>query len=728
MTRGLLLVALMAMSGKAFAQVDLVDPDVKPAKKRAPPKPKPKPDEVEGEGDLTRQPLDLKPGEQPDIAEPAPDEEEPEKPAAPEKPVKKAPEKKPEAPVEKPRPQVAPIAVPRHSDADFDAAWEKWRAANANQVNDPKAEAQARAELVSLKTEAGAANLETWSVAMLRAAEAHEERGSSAAAVDLALTAVELAPDLPAPQFGLARAYFEADPSEVPRYFLTVKAGVTRLLADPRSLRPVIADLIAAVLLALAITGVLVVIVLLARRLKYFLFDVHFFFPRAVPRWQSSAMGLLFLTLPIVFRWGLVPSLLFAFLAMTLYLTLAERVVATVLIACIGMLPVLAPFVVRATAFADTPAELAWQLEAGGSGAEAIAQRVAKRAAEDKAQFGELFALGTFELHRGKLDLAVPRLKAALLKQPGEPRAQVNLAVAMLLSGDLENPFELLETAGACSRELGCNRSVAPTELAAPWYDLARLYQRRVATFGVEKAATEIDKGNAAMAEAKTRDASLAERKDADKPTAGTYLMTLPMAKADLLALTVSPEAEARVRSQLTQVLLGDRNEPWAPLYPLSACLLLIALGGLSFRVGAARACGKCGNAMSQRDDPTLSPGSNLCTQCVNVFSKKGVVPAALKVRKQVEVARFTSRMDRISFGLGIVCSGLGHVFKGLPVRGALYAFLFLFAAVAFWLRDGVMRTPFEGVPLWLKVLPIALLFLGVYGLSLRALFKKQGV
>jgi hypothetical protein len=60
-------------------------------------------------------------------------------------------------------------------------------------------------------------------------------------------------------------------------------------------------------------------------------------------------------------------------------------------------------------------------------------------------------------------------------------------------------------------------------------------------------------------------------------------------------------------------------------------------------------------------------------------------------------------------------------------VRGTLYAFFFLFAAVAFWLRDGVLRTPFEGVPLWLKLLPLALLFVGVYGLSLRALFKKQG-
>jgi hypothetical protein len=716
--------ALLLLAAPAFAQVDMVDPDVKPTGKRA--KPKHKLEDVYGnegrEPSSGSQPVDLKPGEAPEIAEPAEDDDvRPTK--VHEKQTKKAPDKKPDAPAPKPKAAVAPIAVTKRTDADLDAAWERWRTANANLSADPAAEARARAELLKLKTEVGARDIEPWGVALLRAADAHESQGSSATAMELATAAVELAPDLPAPQFGLARAYFHADPSEIPRYFGTVKSGVAKLLSDPRYLRPALADIVTALLIAFSITAVLVVIVLLARRLRYFLFDAHFFFPRAVPRWQSAAIALMLLSLPVVFRLGLVPSLLVAFLTMTLYLTFAERIVAAVLISCVGLLPMVGPLVVRMTAFADTPAELAWQLEKGGPGAEAVAQVVQKRAAEDKASYGELFALGTFELRRGKIDLAVPRLKSALLKQPGEPRAQVNLAVAMMIDGDLENPVELLEKAGACSHEVGCERNTPPTDLAAPWFDLSRLFDRRVTQGGV---AMDTDRMNAAMAEARARDATISDKKD-DKPLANTYLMTLPLAQSELVALTASPEAEARVRSQLTTMLLGEVNQDWAPFYPLAACLALIGLGSLSLRLAAARSCNKCGNPMSHRDDPSLSPGSPMCTQCVNVFSKKGVVPPALKVRKQVEVARFTSRMDRVSFGLGIVCSGLGHVFKGQSVRGAFYTFGFMFAAVAFWLRDGVLRSPFEGVPLWLKVLPLVLLFLGVYGMSLRALFKKQG-
>jgi hypothetical protein len=111
----------------------------------------------------------------------------------------------------------------------------------------------------------------------------------------------------------------------------------------------------------------------------------------------------------------------------------------------------------------------------------------------------------------------------------------------------------------------------------------------------------------------------------------------------------------------------------------------------------------------------------------VNVFSKKGVVPPSLKVRKQVEVARYQSRMERLTFGLGLLCSGMGHVFKGLPVRGTVYAFLFLFSLVAVALRDGVLRVPFEGLPFWVRVVPLGMLLVGVWGLSVRALFKKQG-
>jgi hypothetical protein len=42
-----------------------------------------------------------------------------------------------------------------------------------------------------------------------------------------------------------------------------------------------------------------------------------------------------------------------------------------------------------------------------------------------------------------------------------------------------------------------------------------------------------------------------------------------------------------------------------------------------------------------RRCDPELGIGSVLCTQCLNVFSRKGLVPPQLKARKQAQVDRY---------------------------------------------------------------------------------------
>ena len=126
------------------------------------------------------------------------------------------------------------------------------------------------------------------------------------------------------------------------------------------------------------------------------------------------------------------------------------------------------------------------------------------------------------------------------------------------------------------------------------------------------------------------------------------------------------------------------------------------------------------------RCDPELGRGSEMCHQCVNVFARKDVVPPPVKVRKQVEVARYQGRMDKLAFAFGLVCSGAGHLFAGLPVRGAIYAFFFLFAVVMFFFRAGVLRAPYADPSFFLRLAVLAVVFLAVYLLPLRGLYKRQ--
>src|SRR5437762_1669046 len=112
---------LLVTAGAAWAQVDLVDPDAKPKKTTPQPKPKAAEPAAAPEGDT-----EGKDDETPDEEEEAP-KEEPKKEQPKVAPKKEAPKKAETAA----RAPVAPIIVTRLNDADLDAAWDRWRVANA---------------------------------------------------------------------------------------------------------------------------------------------------------------------------------------------------------------------------------------------------------------------------------------------------------------------------------------------------------------------------------------------------------------------------------------------------------------------------------------------------------------------------------------------------------------------------------------------------------------------
>ncbi len=232
------------------------------------------------------------------------------------------------------------VRVVHVTDAQLTAAWDEWRKAAVLGSSD--AEVKARAALLRLREEAGSPSLEPFSVGFLRAALSRQAAGDSGKAVDLASDAVRLAPRLPAATLGLVQVYAQVDPGNVGRIFDTGRAWLSLSLDDPRTRRSLIADICTALLTAICVLAMVVISVLFLRRVRLFLHDFHFLFPRSLARWQSAAIAILLLLLPIVFRMGVALALLTAFAMVTLYLSLRERVVALVLLAFVGVVPTLA--------------------------------------------------------------------------------------------------------------------------------------------------------------------------------------------------------------------------------------------------------------------------------------------------------------------------------------------------------------------------------------------------
>jgi hypothetical protein len=203
-------------------------------------------------------------------------------------------------------------------------------------------------------------------------------------------------------------------------------------------------------------------------------------------------------------------------------------------------------------------------------------------------------------------------------------------------------------------------------------------------------------------------------------------VLSLPLPPSELQALDAGEVAGERVEAQVSRKLVAGMTGPVAWALPGLLGGVLFGWGFLRQKLNASKVCEKCGRPACRRCDPELGLGSLMCTQCVNVFARKGQVPAQMRTRKEAQVAEHRTWMDRVALGFSALMAGAGHVFAGLPVRGALYAFLFLFGVGAVVFHGGVLRAPYGEAPAYLKLTLAGVLLLPVYLLTLRGLYKRQ--
>ncbi|MBX5482330.1 MAG: hypothetical protein IRZ16_10915 [Myxococcaceae bacterium] len=638
--------------------------------------------------------------------------------AKPDRAPSSEPAPKPAPPAPPPaKPAPPPIQVPTGTDADLLKRWLAWRAA-VEKPNRAGAE-EAKRELLSLRDQLGVTDLDAFATAAARGAKTRQDNDDPVGAIELASAAVELAPHLATAHFALARAWFLSDPTDVGRWGRELKETAVSFWRDPRFLRAAVGDLGAALLAALIATAAAVIAILFLRRARYFLHDFHHLFPRAAARWQTVPLALILLSLPLVFRLGFIPALLVLFLAVSAYLGWTERVLAAVLIALLGLAPLGAAAIARASAFSGTVAEDLAALERGGPDGTRAAARVQARVDDGTASFEEEFALGRFLLRRGQLEKATGMFKKAALVNGNDARLLVNLGNARLGLGDVETATTLYARA-----------TEQDAELAAGFFNAARLHYRKAQTLYDAAEAAELERAQSAQLVALQLDPSLSRLVDLpkDKPQPLNLLLASPgLTPAEIRAHATLPDEGERVRAQLTWRLIGMTPGVLAHGLPAALALAVLGLGAFGGALSVSRACDKCGRAVCRRCDPELSGGGSLCGQCVNVFARKGLVAPQVKVRKQLEVDRYQARNERLAWLFGIVCSGGGHLYGGATLRGALYAFCFLFLVFLALFREGLIRAPFGELPVLLRLIPAGIVLLSVYFLSLRSLRRAQG-
>jgi tetratricopeptide (TPR) repeat protein len=607
-----------------------------------------------------------------------------------------------------------PLLVPTEGDDTLLQAFNAWK--DAERVRDPKGSRAARDRLLELRDTLAIADLESVSLALLRGARIRAEGKDGAGAVELAQSAVSLSPEVADAHWGLLRAHLGNDLFDLGRLWADTRNATRAALADPRWSRGLLGDIGATVLVAWLATALAALLVLFVRTLPSLVHDVHHAFPKGVARWQAGALLILVLLLPWVFRLGLLFPSLVLFAAVTFYVEAKERWLLAVLLAGACLVPPLAGALAQVTTFAGTPAEDVLQLERGGLEAAPAAAHVQSRIEAARATYSEVYALARWEFRRGKLEAARAHAEKALALRAGDARAQT------LLGNVAFAETKWPEAIAAYTKA-----SEADPTLPDPLWNVSRVYRRRAKTLSDDAVGPELDRAQNSAAAAQRLDERLMTRADPpdSHPAMNLTLMTPALSRAEP-PVTDGPERRTRVTAQLGQTLVGGLDPSAAVLVPLAGVAVLAGLGFVRGSRGVSRGCHKCGRAACRPGEPQQVEDSQLCHQCVNVYTRRGKVAPMARVNKEMEVRQHQASVSRWAYGLGLVWSGAGHLFTGLPVRGALHAFVFAFGITVAINREGLLRTPglSVGAVGWLV---LALVLLAVtWGASLRHLARER--
>jgi tetratricopeptide (TPR) repeat protein len=585
--------------------------------------------------------------------------------------------------------------------------WQERRTALREQ--DPARTTAAEGAILEAKRDLAIENLFMHAASEVRESRRALEANLPGEALARAEFAARLAPDYPDAHLAVARARLARPPREFGRIFAALGAAGGAALRDPYTTRAFLADLLGATLAALFAASALTILLLFVRCVRLFLHDFHHLpLLRGTAPTQTGFLALVLLSLPLAFGLGPAVGLAVLLLSAWLYLRTAERVVATIALAALVLLPHAAGRAARMAAWTGSSGEVVHLLEHGAVSDEEAAEIVA-RVSETPGSPALYAALGRHAKRRGDLEGAL-RWYAAADPDGREAEIRVNVGNVLFLKGDLE---------GARAAYLAATDRAGSdlTTLAAAHFNLSRLYLR---TADVERSAAALDK-------AQQVDGELVQAMGPgeDDLSANSYLADLPVPAAKISALVASDGSAEAVREALVARLGGALPRDLWPWVPGVAIALLWLLALVAGRIDPAHACERCGRPACRRCDGLAG---SLCGQCVNVFQKRGVVDSRDRLRKEAQVRRH-ERGERFVFrALAILGGGAGHVFGGAPGRGFALIVGLSFAWFVIWFWRGVLPPPQPSAYAFAGKLLVAIpLAVAIYAFAIRDAFRRTG-
>ncbi len=553
-------------------------------------------------------------------------------------------------------------------------------------------------KLTELRTDLGLPSLEPMSSVLLYAAQEAAEQGSHDEALALCEGAAALSDHMSAPHIEAMRHSFDGSPLGISAMIKGLRGALDRLPEDLKSQLTLLGNGAQAATWLMLLLVLLFALAAAIRYARYAATDIRRFLPRGVGQRQALVLYSTALAVPIIFGLGLLPTAVCWLAVLACFQRTPERIVATILLAGVAMLPGWSGQVHSSIAYSGSPAATLQRCNQGPCSAAEEAD-IHHWANNHVHPYESHFTLALLAKRRagmgqeGQLERAVHFITLANgIESTAEGlNLEGNLAYLTALrscpEGDRDPSPERRPEIESRLREAvalwKAAYDISPNALA-PLYNsqaiLRQLGDDDVAdpllTLALKRNTMEVTRWNRDIA----MENNLLLCRMIDNGNRHLMDMTLPVSRLRSAARGDSGDSTALLLPYAS-LFVGNVGADRIGLTGLAGIAGIFLFSILAWLVRASRDCTRCGG-VAEPKSRIEAGGEIVCEPCVLSDIRKKLTDAKeqwFAEKRREESAR---RWEQVCRLLTYVLPGFGHLLKGRTLRGLFVIFAITLAAV----------------------------------------------
>jgi len=541
------------------------------------------------------------------------------------------------------------------------ASWEDdWYAYRQNILRGHFSEAEKSLEKVlAHRKKRGIPNLFNPAAALLVEASSARKQGRYEDALKIIAYAKELAPDDPGPHFQRASTIWRQNQLRALSSLDALLEGWGAFFKDFRSFFPWGLGVVLWLLVAMTISSLLTILLFTPRVIPRIAHDLSHIIK--VPQWLWLTAIPIVLVAAVIFGLPIVIWVLLVALTMMLHLANQERIAVGLALLFLSALPLLIHVLALSEAYySDSRPYMIYMAERGGEGAKTLEDLHQLRVKEpENSQV--LSALGVVLKRSGRIREAESFLLQAMEISPDSPAIINNLGNVLVQSGSVDAAIEHYRQALRYEDDPRIH------------YNLSQALRENL----------QLEEGEKEFRIAQERAPELAsslmaqQQEDGQRVTVDIYG---EVSRYFLDSLSLDQEGRQWRESLWSGIVpMIPFTVSWI-LFPASAAILFLGMP-ISGRLNLSRRCRRCNRMHCHKCSQSSS--DVLCAQCRQIFIVRSGVDPASRVKKMMQILRFTKTRALVSRVATVLLPGMGHIFLGVGWQSLILITL----SVMFWTK-----------------------------------------